>query len=307
MESNIFSNLSKDVSDNIEKLSGISVDEGELFISREYNITGKTVVRVNGELITSAILKKITSYLIDIHGQHEHQAIWNQDFQLTILDNYAKSDLGDLLGKLNEKIDDISAIDAKLKLLGGNEIEKQNLIDLYRYQIEEIKNANLEDGELEELEARLKEMKSSEKISQNLNESITCLDKNAYQSSASEQIIQAKKMIGQLSDFGEKYAILSDRLNSISIELDDISSSIYELISNCNFDEIEFEQIDNRIDFIKTLYRKYGGDFVSVKDYYEKDMDANGAVKALVQEAFRRWRREEDIVDDITAVVIFFE
>ena len=71
----IFSNLSKDVSDNIEKLSGISVDEGELFISREYNITGKTVVRVNGELITSAILKKITSYLIDIHGQHEHQAI----------------------------------------------------------------------------------------------------------------------------------------------------------------------------------------------------------------------------------------
>lgn len=266
----IFSNLSKDVSDNIEKLSGISVDEGELFISREYNITGKTVVRVNGELITSAILKKITSYLIDIHGQHEHQAILNQDFQLTILDNYAKSDLGDLLGKLNEKIDDISAIDAKLKLLGGNEIEKQNLIDLYRYQIEEIKNANLKDGELEELEARLKEMKSSEKISQNLNESIACLDKNAYQSSASEQIIQAKKMIGQLSDLGEKYAILSDRLNSISIELDDISSSIYELISNCNFDEIEFEQIDNRIDFIKTLYRKYGGDFVSVKDYYEK-------------------------------------
>lgn len=266
----IFSNLSKDVSDNIEKLSGISVDEGELFISREYNITGKTVVRVNGELITSAILKKITSYLIDIHGQHEHQAILNQDFQLTILDNYAKSDLGDLLGKLNEKIDDISAIDAKLKLLGGNEIEKQNLIDLYRYQIEEIKNANLKDGELEELEARLKEMKSSEKISQNLNESIACLDKNAYQSSASEQIIQAKKMIGQLSDLGEKYAILSDRLSSISIELDDISSSIYELISNCNFDEIEFEQIDNRIDFIKTLYRKYGGDFVSVKDYFEK-------------------------------------
>ena len=81
---------------------------------------------------------------------------------MTILDNYAKSDLGDLLEKLNEKIDDISAIDAKLKLLGGNEIEKQNLIDLYRYQIEEIKNANLEDGELEELEADETELRASE-------------------------------------------------------------------------------------------------------------------------------------------------
>lgn len=266
----IFSNLSKEVQQKVFAISGLDISDGELNISREYNINGKTSVRLNGELSTTAILKKITLFLIDIHGQHEHQAILNSDFQLEILDCFAKQELENYLVELNQHIDEINIIDSKLKMFGGSKIEKQNLCDLYRYQINEIEMANIKEGELTSLEEKLKEMKNSEKISQNLNEINGLLDKNPMGQSAQEQLFLAEKLFNQISMYGEKYSSLTDRLNSLCLELSDIASTTNELMEASQFNEQEFQEVDNRIDQIKTIFRKYGGDYYSLNKYYEE-------------------------------------
>ncbi len=291
----IFSNLSARCIDAVFEETGVKLNLDENLISREFALNGKQSCRVNGEMVTSSILKKITTHLIDIHGQHEHQALLDNAYQLNILDNFASKDLGDRLQKLNLLVDKINEIDAKIKSLGGNKQEKQNLIDLYSYQLNEITNANIYEGEVEELENRYKEMKSSEKISNGLHEIITTIDKNPYGETASEQIVNAEKTLTSLSGFGEKYDSLATRLKSLSIELQDIVMSIEEINNGLNFDEQEFEMIDKRLDFIKSLFRKYGGDYEALQNYF---VDTSEKLGNLInsEERYNQLNKDRDIV-----------
>ena len=290
-----FTCLSKTCVDEIFNETGINLSDGEALISREYNINGKTSCKINGEMITTSMLKKITVHLVDIHGQHEHQALLDNAYQLQILDNFSSKDIGDRLNKLNLFIDKVNEIDNKIKNLGGNKVEKQNLIDLYSFQINEITNANIYEGEFEELENRYKEMKSSEKISTGLNEILNVIDKNAYVESVIDQLSVSEKLLYNLATFGEKYNNLAERLKSVSIELQDITSSIVEINSTLNFNEQEFETIDKRLDYIKTLFRKYGGDYASLQNYFVDITDKLGNL-INSEERYNELNKEKDVI-----------
>ena len=115
--------------------------EDELFVSRELELNGRNICKINGELVPVATVKKICSLLVDIHGQSEHLAILDNDYQLKIIDLFSKNAEGKIQ-ELNLLIEEYKNIEKQIKLLGGSEEEKQNLIDLYTYQINEIENAN---------------------------------------------------------------------------------------------------------------------------------------------------------------------
>jgi len=264
----IFLQVSKTICERIIQIADCDIQDDEILISREFNINGKTSCKINGQTITTSMLKNIASLLIDIHGQHQHQALLNNDYQLNILDNFCKTELIKPLQDLNNNIDNLNEINSQLKSLGGNAQEKQNLIDLYSYQINEIKNANILEDEFENLKNRLNEMKQSEKISSTLNECINELDKNQYSQSAIEQLNSAKRSLSFLNNIGEKYSQLTNRIESICLELEDSISDIYEMLSNTQFDQQEFNQIDERLDYIKSLFHKYGGDYTSLQKYY---------------------------------------
>ena len=263
----IFIDICDSVCKKITEKTNVNIENGEILISREYSSNGKTVCKVNGELVTTTILKQISSYLIDIHGQHQHQALLNPEFQLSILDKFCGDNVTQKLTKLNEFIDGINEINQKLNLLGGDKIQKQNLIDLYSYQINEIEKADIKENELESLTERFKEMKDSEKISSSLNESLSLLDKNSYNQTASEQISNANRSLASLTIFSDKYNNVYNRLNSLSIELEDIIEEINTLNNGLVFDQNEFDTIDQRIDYIKTIFRKYGGDYNGLQTY----------------------------------------
>ena len=263
----IFVDISDNVCNKITEKTSIKIENNEIFISREYSSNGKTVCKVNGELVTTTILKQISSLLIDIHGQHQHQALLNPDFQLSILDKFCGEKVAERLIKLNEYIDEVNEINSKLNMLGGDKTQKQNLIDLYSYQIGEIEKAGIKENELESLQERFKEMKDSEKISNNLNENINLLDKSAYNQSANEQIITATKNLGSLTTLSEKYNNVYTRLNSLSIELQDIIEEIHTLNNGLTFDSNEFDEVDQRIDYIKSIFRKHGTDYTGLQDY----------------------------------------
>lgn len=264
----IFSNLKEIQIKNIANNFGINVDD-EIFISRELDINGKNLCKINGELVPVAIVKKLCQMLIDMHGQSEHLSILDNNYQLKIIDMYGKIPEA-WFEDLCQEIDLFKENEKEIKMLGGSESEKQNLIDLYSYQIQEIENAKIEENEYDNLQEEKKQMSAFEKINDNLKVAYSASIKNAYSESAVEQINMAKKALQNVESFGEDYKELSDRLNGCLIELSDIGDTIYDKLNTNVFDEERFVYVDNRIDYIKSLFRKYGGSYESLKKYNEE-------------------------------------
>ena len=264
-----FDNLTTSVAGYIKGLTGIDVED-ELVITREYYDTGKMACKINNESVNTTILKKVSSRLIDIHGQHEHQSLMDNEYQLDILDMFSKGEITPYLEKLNTLIDELNEVKMQLDMLGGNLEQKQNLIDLYNYQINEIDSANIKDGEYEDVLQQIKEMRAYEKIAERLQESYKCLAENSYTAPAIDLVSEASKQMILLQEFGEKYAELSNRIESVVVELDDISKTIADYISSGSFDAETLKQLDERADYIKDLFRKYGGDYESMIKYYDE-------------------------------------
>lgn len=267
----IFTGLSKSHIQFVKDQLGIECGE-EMFLSRELDINGKNVCKINGELVPVAMVKKICLKLVDVHGQSEHLAILDNDYQLKIIDLFSKS-ADSFLIRINQYIEKIHSIDAQIKSLGGDEKEKQNLIDLYSYQIEEIANANIKPNEFEQLTEEKHTMQQFEKINENLQEFLSACYKNAYSNSAVENISTGEKLLNNLTDFGEKYSTLANRIKSVEIELNDINETALEILNNNVFDQERFDFIDSRLDLIKSLFRKYGGNYENMIEYLHKTED----------------------------------
>lgn len=264
----IFNGLSENHIEFIKReLDVDSVDE--LFISRTLDVTGKNVCKINGELVPVAVVKKICSRLIDIHGQSEHLAILNNDYQLEIIDLFSNV-AEDIKLKLNGEIEKYKQIEKEINLLGGSEKEKQNLIDLYTFQINEIESLNIKENEYEELLNEKREMQQFEKINLNLASALDSLTKSNFSDSCIDNLNNASKSLQNISELNPNYQNLFERLNSTYIELNDLTDTIKDYLNNNTFDEARFNYVDERIDTIKSAFRKYGGDYENLMKYYEE-------------------------------------
>ena len=261
----IFTNLLPSHIEFVKNELDISCED-ELFISRELDLNGKNICKINGSLVPIASVKKICSRLVDIHGQSEHLAILDNDYQLKIIDLFSNN-TDKLLIDLGEKINQLKSVESGIKSLGGSESEKQNLIDLYTYQIDEINKADIKENELENLLTEKRTMQQFEKINNSLQSAYSSSAKNSFSESAIELINNALKNIQALSDINSHYEELAKRIESTVIELEDINATILDDLQSNVFDEERFNFIDSRIDFIKSLFRKYGGDYSSMVDY----------------------------------------
>ena len=264
----IFSCISPIQVERIKKDFDIDCHD-ELFISRELDVLGKNTCKINGILVPVAIVKKICLMLVDVHGQSEHLAILDNDYQLKILDLYGKTPEV-LFEKLQDLINSYKENEKEIKLLGGSEQEKQNLIDLYSYQIQEIENANIKNGEFENLMEEKKTMNQFEKINENLKLAYQSCSKSGFNESAIDQINSSIKAMNNIENINEYYHNLNERLKSALIEIQDIADTIYDDLNNSYFDEERFQFVDNRIDYLKTLFRKYGGNYENLMQYYDK-------------------------------------
>ncbi len=273
----------------------------ELFVSRELDLNGKNTCKINGELVPVATVKKICMLLVDIHGQSEHLAILDNDYQLKIIDLFSKKS-DSILEKLSALIEEYKNIEKQIKELGGNENEKQNLIDLYSYQIQEIENANLTENEFEELQKEKKEMSQFEKINECLKNSYEVISKSGFDDSPISKINAALKSLQSIDNLNEHYKETSDRLSSCLIELQDIADTIYVDLNNNIFDEERFNYVDSRIDFLKSLFRKYGGSYESLISYYN---DISNRLDNLIngQEKYEKLIVEKEAILDKIDIV----
>lgn len=240
--------------------------DGELLISRKMSIDGKSDIKVNGYPITSSMLRQITGYLVDIYGQQEQVSLLKVQNQLALLDNFASSELDAIKNDYTIKYAKLKEINKKLEELGGDEFSADREKDYLSFVINEIINANISEQEEQELIDKKQKLSNIEKIASSVNVSQNTLG------SSINYISQASSALGGVSKFDKTLADLYDRLTSSKLELEDILDTISGYDAS-DYSQSEFDKIDERLDKIKELKRKYGGSCETVLEFLNKSQN----------------------------------
>ena len=265
----VFTGLNQSVKEMMFSL-GLD-DEDSLVITRKINLEGKNECRVNGSVFTLSMLKKLSGLLMDLHGQFEHQNLLKVANHIDILDLYGGEELVKLKNEYYEVFSKYNEVQNQLENFTTDEVERQRLISLYEYQIEEIDNANFYDGEEQELKEFRTKVLNQEKIAQALSTSSGIINGTGYESDGVNSYI--KKVILSLSSISKYYSgveSLLERLESVKIELQDIGDTIEQDIDNLYFDQSKAEQNEKRLDLLSDLKKKYGGDIPTIIRYREE-------------------------------------
>ncbi len=244
----------------------IDCDDDTLIIKRRLSIEGKSTILINGNSVNLTMLKNLTSTLCDIYGQSEHYSLLNKANQLKVLDGFIGEEVLNIKGEIAPIISNIKELNKILKSSGGSERDRELKLDLLSYQINEIENASLVDGEEEELEEKRKILHNIEKIGTALSTAGSILGED---NQVIDMLNVALSKLSSITNFTEEYSVLYDRLYSSLIEIKDISSDIDNSLNNLNFDEEEDARINDRLDLIKGLKRKYGSSVSEVLSFLE--------------------------------------
>lgn len=249
---------SSDISDNSDTENG----KCELVISREINHKGKSLARINGEIVTLAYLNGLTSYLVDIHGQYDNQTFLDPEKHMEILDNFGGQKLLSIKRSVSELYSDYRKKRAELVKLRSNHAEFLRQQDFLRFELNEINSAQLLPGEDEELADRLKILQNSEKIASALNES--------YEILSASGIDRCRSLLENIAEYGSEYASISSSVSDSVYALDDACEEIRRARDAISFAPDEIDEVINRLNTLDNLKRKYGGSIESVLDYKEK-------------------------------------
>ena len=239
--------------------------DGNIIVSREINSNGKNMCKINGRMVTVNELKNFMSKFIEIHGQNDNQSLLDNKFHLKYLDGFIGDKIIDIKKQYKEKYEKYIEIKQELKNNYGDEKERERKLDLLRYQFKEIEEANLKVNEEDNLEEKRKLMLNSEKISKNLNEADIAIGENSIDS-----INTAIRALEKIENIDKKYEDISSNLKNIYYELQEILRDISEHKEDVYFDEQERNEVEERLDLIYNLKRKYGNDVQEILNYKDE-------------------------------------
>ena len=245
-------------------------EDGTLIISREFTLSGKNICRINGKMATVSMLKNLGEFLIDIHGQHDNQSLLRTSSHIELLDSFSDNSIHNLMNEYSKKLTEYREIKNKLKLLSGDQNERERKIDFLRFQIDEIKKAKLKPNEDEELGKQRVILQNSEKIIAALSKVYELIGVGSKtEKSASDIIGEAVSIMSDISKLDERYANVSKRLESLSFEVEDIVSEIRSSRDEIDYDQELLDQVEERLDLIYKLKKKYGDSIEKIKEYME--------------------------------------
>ena len=244
---------------------GRGFEDDTVIVSREINLKGKNTCKINGRLVTVSELKEFMNDIIDIHGQNENQSILDTSTHIEYLDEYIGEELLKKQVAYKELYEKYLKINQDLKENFGDDMEKRRQLDLLNYQVNEIDEAGLKPGEEEELEEKRKIFMSSEKICRALEEAESSLSEQAIDS-----INYAIKSMQKIEEFNEEYGSVAQRLKDAYYEIQEASRDISYMNEGFDFDEERQNQIEERLELIKNLKRKYGNSIEEILSYEEK-------------------------------------
>ena len=240
--------------------------DGTIIISREINVNGKNVCKINGRMVTVTELKEFMRKIIEIHGQNDSQNLLDNKEHIKYLDSFIGNELEK--EEYRKNYERYIEIKKELKENYGDEKERQRKLDLLKYQFEEIEEANLVEGEEEELSNKQKIIVNSEKIAKTLQEVDISIGENAI-----DIISNSIRNLEKIECFDEKYQETANCLKSAYYELQEVSRDISSFKDEVDFNEEEQREIEERLDLIFSLKRKYGNSIKEILQYKEEVKD----------------------------------
>lgn len=239
--------------------------DGNIIVSREIHLNGRNSCKINGRLITVNELKEFMSKIIDIHGQHDSQLILNPMQHIIYLDKFIGKELNESVCEYIKKFEEYNKLKQELKNTYGEDQEKERRLDLLRYQYNEIEQAKLKQNEEEELQNKHKMMQNAEKLKDNLFEIDTNLNENAIIA-----ISNSIRSLEKIQDCGKEYSEKLSILKNSYYDIQELARDLSYMREEVDFDENERNQIENRLDLIFSLKRKYGNTITEILEFKNK-------------------------------------
>ena len=247
--------------------NGVPYEE-ETVIQREVFLDGRNVCRVNGSLVSVSVLRKLGGQLIDIHGQHDSASLFDENNHLQFLDDFAANE--ELRISYKEKFDAVCALRREIDRISMDEGEKLRRMETLRYQIAEIEKAELEIGEDTVLEERRKLLQNSEKLSDGIESAAQSLYGGDDSDGAIALLQEAEREIARLSRYTDTYGSVQERLADLMYQLQDVAEEIRSARDDLSYSPQELDRIEERLDTIHRLRKKYGATCEEILSYMER-------------------------------------
>ena len=243
----------------------VEFDTQELQVQREIYADGRNVCRVNGRPVSVASLKKLGGRLINIHGQHDSQQLFDEENHLTYLDAFARDEQE--LEAYQQAFSAMQSVQREIQKLSMDESEKLRLVETLQYQIEEIRAANLVSGEEEQLKERRKVLQNAEKLSDALRMADESLYGGDSSDGAAGLLSNAEHALSRVSTISADMQTLHQKISDLMYSVQDAADELRAMRDDLSYSEGELEEIEERLDAIHKLKRKYGASVEDVLAY----------------------------------------
>ncbi len=263
-----FENINEDVVTILNEFDIECEEDKSLLISRKISIDGKNICKVNGANVTVSMLKKIGQALINVHGQMDNHNLLNEELHYTYIDSFAENN--DIIVEYLNAYNEYCALKRRYDNLIVNESEKARKIDLLTYQIKEIEDAGIKIGEWDELEKRKKILQNAEQLISLVNNAVEILNGNDNFSGVADMLNTASNSLAKASSYDDSLNNISDTVAEMSYNINDCASELNSFLYSLDVDPNELDIIEERLDILFKLSKKYGQNESEILDFLEK-------------------------------------
>lgn len=238
----------------------------ELIIRREILQNGRSVSRINGQMVNLSVLKAVGQHLVDIHGQHDQEELMRPQLHIAMLDEFGSADFLNLKSRYQETFDRYRSLRKQVLTLQKNQQEHKARIEMLEFQMAEIESAALKSGEDTALHQERDRLLNHKLIADTLTNAYTMLDNEDFSSLAN--VRSAMNDLESIEDYDPAYKELSGSLSETYYVLEDVSKRLEDILDGLDFDGDRLLQVESRLDLINSITRKYGGQVDDVLEYF---------------------------------------
>lgn len=261
----VFEDIAPELQAQIEELGLEGDDPQTVHIQRELSTSGRSVCRVNMRPVAASVLRQLSPYLINIHGQHDGQKLMQDEYHIEFLDRFCGA--AELLEQFRPMYHRLFELRRQIRELDHSEQQRAQRIDMLRYQFDEIAAAELQPGEEAQLKERKQFFEHAGKLASAMNTANTMLSGDSEGEGACAQISRVMEVMGEVASYSEQMAALHQKASELHYLAEDLAAAVSALALNIDFSEAEQEEIDNRLDIIYRLEHKYGSTVEDVLAY----------------------------------------
>jgi len=258
---------------DVLRMAGFEPEDGRVILSREIHSNGRSQCRVNGRPAALSLVKEVTDHLVDIHGQHDHQSLLRPDSHIDLLDEWCGADALLLRARIAQGYARLRELKGELRQLEADERERARNIDLYRFQIDEIERASLSPGEEDRLELEFARLANAEKMQESVSRAYQALGDRSNEMCALDRVAEAADAIRQAASIDPALNNLLASVDSVIYQLEDVSRDLRNYRDAVEVNPEKLRVVQERLEEIKALKRKYGETEQAVLDYAQSLRD----------------------------------